>query len=588
MEELWEYSVTREGHVDLSVIIPVLDEEGSLRELYERLVSTLESLPGSYEIVFSDDGSRDRTPQVLKDISHANSRVKVVTLPENLGQHRAILAGFEQSRGQIIVTLDGDLQNHPEDIPRLIQKMGQGYDVVAGWRRGRKDRFYRKVISWVLSWLASGLTGLRLRDYGCMLRAYGRWVFERLSLCGEKSIFIPTFVNRFDVKVAEIEVGHSPRKKGRSKYTLPRLLNLYSDLISDSSLFPPWFVRLLGAFLAMFGLSSRTYGLPKRSPADPADEEKGPEDRSKPIRICVFAYGEIGYVCLEELLREGERVVVVVTHRDEPGERIWFRSVRDLASENLIPVYQPSDANAPQFVGMLRELRPELILSFTYRQVLSREVLEIPAKGAINLHPSLLPKYRGRCPANWVLINGEEETGVTLHYMEERVDSGDMAGQREVKISPDDTIRSLYDKLAQASVELLRDTLPKIRTGELERIPQREEEATYFGGRRPEDGRIDWGKPAQEIYNLIRAVTHPYPGAFFYYRGAKVWCWEAELAEGRGEPGQVLGVNRGDGVLVSCSEGALLLSLLQAEGGEEGPGAHVAEGLGIKEGDILT
>lgn len=571
--------------MNLSVIIPVLDEEGSLRELYGRLVSTLENSPGSFEIVFSDDGSRDRTPEELKDISRADSRVKVVTLPKNLGQHTAILSGFEESQGQIIVTLDGDLQNHPEDIPRLIQKMDQGYDVVAGWRRGRKDRFYRKLISWVLSWLASRLTGVRLRDYGCMLRAYRRWVFERLRLCGEKSIFIPTFVNRFDIKVAEVEVDHSPREKGSSKYTPLRLLHLYFDLISDSSLFPAWSVRVLGAFLAMFGLRRRTYGVPEGSPAH---EERGPQDKSKALRICVFAYGEIGYVCLEELLREGERVVVVVTHRDEPGERIWFRSVRDLSSENLIPVYQPSDANALEFVGMLRELRPELILSFTYRQVLSREVLEIPARGAMNLHPSLLPKYRGRCPANWVLINGEEKTGVTLHYMEERVDSGDMVGQREVEISPDDTIRSLYDKLTQASVELLRDTLPKIGTGELERIPQREEEATYFGGRRPEDGRIDWGKPAQEVYDLIRAVTHPYPGAFFYYRGAKVFCWRGRLAEGKGEPGQVLGVNKGDGILVSCSEGALLLTFLQAEGGEEGPGAQVAEGRGIEDGAILT
>jgi len=231
---------------------------------------------------------------------------------------------------------------------------------------------------------------------------------------------------------------------------------------------------------------------------------------------------------------------------------------------------------------------PDLILSFSYRQILSKEILDIPSRGAFNLHPSLLPKYRGRCPANWVLVNGEGKTGVTLHCMEERVDSGDVIGQVEVEIAPDETIQTLYPKLCKASVQLLRGTLPKLKSGSVERVPQSEAEASYFGRRTPEDGRIDWGRSAQEIYNLVRAVTHPYPGAFSYWEGKKVFCWRARVSEGAvGQPGEVLRVERGEGILVSCSLGALLLQSIQVEGEEEGHAWEMARRLGIRRGVVL-
>lgn len=567
--------------MDISVIIPILDEEENLNTLYDRLISTLGSMGRPFEIVFADDGSRDRSSEILESISSSDRRVKLVTLPANQGQHKAILAGFEHSTGDIVVTLDGDLQNHPEDIPRLVAKTEQGYDVVSGWRRWRRDRFYRKLISWLLSWLASRLTGVALRDYGCMLRAYRRWVFQKLRLFGDRSIFIPTFVSRFGVKVAEVEIGHSPRMGGRSKYSPSKLLNLYFDLISDVSLFPPWPIRILGAFLSVF----RSEGTGRRSEPSSSHHMEGTLRRSGSARICVFAYGEIGYVSLEELIGQGEDVVAVITHKDDPGETIWFRSVRELAARSSIPVYEPEDVNDPDFVSLLKELEPDLILSFTYRQILSKEILNIPPLGCINLHPSLLPKYRGRCPANWVLINGQRKTGVTLHYMEERVDAGDIVGQREVEITEDETIKTLYEKLTGASIRLLRDTLPKVKSRQAERVPQNEEEATYFGGRTPEDGRIDWGKSSQEVYNLVRGVTHPYPGAFFYFGEEKIYCWKASLGNDSGEPGQVLRIEKGKGILVACGEGSLVCRSLQFEGGDEEAGDLLAGTLGIVEGD---
>lgn len=568
--------------LDLSVIIPVLNEEGNLAPLFKRLSSTLEESGGSYEIVFADDGSTDRTPEILRHIGSRDNRVRIVRLGRSVGQHRAILAGFEQSRGTIVVTLDGDLQNHPEDIPRLLDKMGEGYDVVAGWRRRRQDPFHRRAISTVLSWLASRLTRVRLRDYGCMLRAYRRWVFEKMRLEGCSQIFIPTSVNLLGVRVAEVEVGHSMRRTGRSKYGFLSLVGLYLDLVSGFPTFPAWLIRAVRGMLTFFGAERGARERQQwRGRREGVREECG-------WKICVLAYGEIGYVCLEELIKGGETVVAVVTQQDDPEEHIWFRSVKELAGASRIPVYQPRDVNDPAFLKVLKQLGPDIILCFTYRQILSREVLALPPLGALNLHPSLLPKYRGRCPANWVLVKGEKRTGVTLHYMEEKVDAGDMVGQTEVDIAEDDTIQTLYGKLTRASVGLLRDALPKLKSGSAQRVPQNHEEATYFSGRTPEDGRIEWEKPAQETYNLVRAVTHPYPGAFFYCDGQKVFCWKAAVSERSGMPGEVLEVREEGGVLVSCREGAILLESVQVEGGGEEKGADWARRRKVEQGAVLS
>ncbi|HON22427.1 MAG TPA: formyltransferase [Syntrophales bacterium] len=257
------------------------------------------------------------------------------------------------------------------------------------------------------------------------------------------------------------------------------------------------------------------------------------------MRAVVFAYHNMGIAGLEALKRAGFEIPAVFSHADDPDEKCWFASVVSWAQTRDIPVYCPADVNAPAWVARIAALAPEAIFSFYYRKLLGNEILAIPPAGAFNLHGSLLPAYRGRVPVNWVLVNGEEQTGVTLHYMTAKPDAGDIVGQRAVAIDFADTAVTLYEKLCREAVLLLGEVLPLIRAGRAPRIPQDVARATYFGGRKPADGRIDWTWPARRIYNLIRAVTDPYPGAFtFLPDGTKMFVWWGLPDAGPPAPGR--------------------------------------------------
>ncbi len=308
------------------------------------------------------------------------------------------------------------------------------------------------------------------------------------------------------------------------------------------------------------------------------------------MRSVVFAYHDVGYVCLQELLRSGDEVVAVVTHDDAPDEEVWFRSVRQLAEARGVPAYAPDTVNTPAWIERLRAWQPDFLFSFYYRKLLCADILAIPRYGALNLHGSLLPKYRGRCPVNWVLIHDERETGVTLHYMEEKPDRGDIVAQRAVPITDADTALTLFHKLTDAAATLMRDTYPLLRAGRAPRIPQAHAAASYFGGRRPQDGRIDWSQPARAIFNLVRAVTHPYPGAFTSWQGRQLYVWEArplETAAGAGAaPGTIVSV--APHLQVQTGSGPLQLLRVQLAGEAELPGQEWAERHAADKGACLT
>ena len=228
----------------------------------------------------------------------------------------------------------------------------------------------------------------------------------------------------------------------------------------------------------------------------------------------VFAYHNVGARCLRVLLARGVDVRLVVTHIDNPNETIWFANVAAIAAEHGIPVITPDDANVPDVIERIAGLAPEFLFSFYYRSMLSKAVLDLPTRGALNMHGSLLPKYRGRVPVNWAIINGETETGATLHYMTEKPDNGDIVAQTAVPILPDDTAREVFDKVTVAAEIALYNVLPALIAGTAPRIAQNLALGGYFGGRTPEDGRIDWRNRATNIHNLVRAVAPPYPGAF--------------------------------------------------------------------------
>ncbi len=298
------------------------------------------------------------------------------------------------------------------------------------------------------------------------------------------------------------------------------------------------------------------------------------------MRAAVFAYQEIGFVCLEALLETGVEIGCLFTHEDDPDEEIWFRTPVMLAKKHDIPVYMPESLKGEKWVSVIRNLKPDVIFSFYYRKMIPNSILEIPRVGAFNLHGSLLPQYRGRCPVNWVIIAGEAKTGVTLHYMVEKPDAGDIVAQKEVSIEFDDDVLSVYRKLVRAAKELMLDVLPKIKAGTFERLVQTGP-SSYFGGRRPEDGLIDWKQDAVAIYNLTRAVTHPYPGAFTYLDGRKLFIWKAYPVESSEDApaGTVIST---DPLLVKAASGALQLISVQLEGTGEMNAADLASSRPLK------
>ena len=236
----------------------------------------------------------------------------------------------------------------------------------------------------------------------------------------------------------------------------------------------------------------------------------------------VFAYHDVGCRCLRVLLDEQIEVPLIITHRDRPEERIWFASVAALARARAIYTITPDDPNTPEIVERIRGLSPDFLFSFYYRLMLGAPLLAIPGKGAFNVHGSLLPKYRGRVPVNWAIIHGETETGATLHEMVEKPDAGRIVDQEAVAILPDDLAVDVFGKVTEAAERVLRRSLPKLADGSAVLRAQDLSQGGYFGGRRPEDGRIDWSASAKRVHDLVRAVAPPYPGAFTEVEGIRL------------------------------------------------------------------
>ena len=239
--------------------------------------------------------------------------------------------------------------------------------------------------------------------------------------------------------------------------------------------------------------------------------------------------------------------------------------MRELAEQRGI-ICLTSDISLPENIERVREISPDFILSFYYRNMIKPQVLEIPVGGALNLHGSYLPKYRGRVPVNWAVINGESETGATLHYMVEQPDAGDIVDQEKIPINFTDTAHDVFGTLTEAAVKVIGRTWPLLRDGCAPRIPMDLKAGSYYGGRKPADGRIDWNRSAVQIYNLIRGVTHPYPGAFTFLGDKKVIVWSAWPVEGSGDPGRIQSQNP---LRIATGFGLLELKTLQIEGEPE-------------------
>ena len=309
------------------------------------------------------------------------------------------------------------------------------------------------------------------------------------------------------------------------------------------------------------------------------------------MRIIIIGPTLLTRKCLEALIKDGrDEIIAVYTLEDSLcNEKSRFVLMDDLAKQNNILLYKITDINDKSAVNQIKESSPDVIFELGWSQIISKDILSIPKKGCIGVHASLLPKNRGAASLNWALIRGDKKTGVTLFYLAERPDDGDIIAQKEFDIDDRDDISTLHSKSDIASAELLLENIDDIRNDTVRRIKQDPKEVTYTARRKPEDGVIDWNTDSRQIYNWIRAQTHPFPGAFTFWKKKKLYVWQSQIENSvtQGKPGEIFKIENKKGIFVITKDGLLLIKRAQLEHGVEMWADDLAEKYGIKLGDIL-
>lgn len=310
------------------------------------------------------------------------------------------------------------------------------------------------------------------------------------------------------------------------------------------------------------------------------------------MRTIFIGTVEISWHCLEVLVDMGEDVCAIFTMPRERAATISaYKSFEDLAVRCGCPLYETASVNSDEALATMRALAPEIIYVIGWPRLVKRPLIELPDKGCFGVHTSLLPKYRGGAPVNWGLIHGETQWGITLMYLGEGADNGDIVAQAEFPISLEDTCKTVHAKSTAAALRLLRQYVPLLAEGCAPRQPQNAAEATFFPQRKPAQGIIDWNRTAMEQYNWIRALTHPYPGAFTYTPdGRALYLWSAEipggetLAASSAAPGTILGMAPGRGVAVATTDRPLIVTSMQPEGEAEKSPEEWVSALALAEG----
>lgn len=295
---------------------------------------------------------------------------------------------------------------------------------------------------------------------------------------------------------------------------------------------------------------------------------------------------------LEMLVKEGYEVVAAVTQPDKPkgrGNKMAAPPVKEFALKHQIKVLQPEKIRTPEFMDQIRAFKPDLLITAAYGKILTKELLEVPVYGCINVHGSLLPAYRGAAPINWAVINGERKTGITTMYTDVGIDTGDMLLKKELEIAPDMTVGELHDKMAVLGAEVLMNTLTALKNGTLQRIPQEDSQSSYAPMMNKELGHIDWNKSALVIHNLVRG-TDPWPGAYTFLLGNRMRVWKTSLMPGKSDAGidngKILNVDD-EGILVKCPDGNLLIKEVQFDSSKRMSVRDYIRGHEINEGETL-
>jgi methionyl-tRNA formyltransferase len=294
---------------------------------------------------------------------------------------------------------------------------------------------------------------------------------------------------------------------------------------------------------------------------------------------------------LEMLVNEGYEVAAAVTQPDKPkgrGNKLTAPPVKEFALKHGINVLQPEKIKTPEFIEQIRLLKPDLLITAAYGKILSKDLLEVPSRGCINVHGSLLPSYRGAAPINWAVINGEKKTGITTMFTDVGLDTGDMLLKKELEISADMTVGELHNKMAILGAEVLKETLFELKNGTLKRIPQEDAESTYAPMMNKELGLIDWNKTAQEVHNLVRG-TDPWPGAYTFLNGNRMRVWKTSLTNDKNNGhtnGYIIKVSN-EGILVKCSDENILIEEVQFDSSKRMSVRDYIRGHQIDAGEIL-
>jgi len=307
------------------------------------------------------------------------------------------------------------------------------------------------------------------------------------------------------------------------------------------------------------------------------------------MRILFVGGVEMGRACAEKLLLDKFGIAGIFCLPQSQSHRSGYADFSPLGKKYGVPVFKYDDINHAEAVEKIRQLAPDVIVLIGWSGIIGEEILAIPKRGVLGHHPTLLPRHRGNAPIPWTLINGLSRSGVTLFFLEKEIDKGDIAGQKEFSITLEDDAASVYAKATKATIELLPKVLRDMEAGKLVRIPQDPRKASRWGKRKPEDGIIDWNCMAVYLHNWVRGLTHPYPGAFTFHSGKKLFIWKAKItpskSAGNAAPGTVL--ESGKKLVVKCGDGALEILKLQPEGGKETGASSSAASLGLKKGDLL-
>lgn len=308
------------------------------------------------------------------------------------------------------------------------------------------------------------------------------------------------------------------------------------------------------------------------------------------MNIVYMGTPAIAAVILKDLHEAGHRIIGAVTQQDKPkgrGNQVQYSAVKEMALSLNIPVFQPRRVKEPEFIEILKQLNPDVIVVAAFGQILSKVILELPKFGCINVHASLLPKYRGSAPIQWSIIEGEEKTGITIMHMDEGIDTGDMISKKEITLSPKETFGTLHDKLAEAAGPLLIQALADIEAGRATRTRQGDSNSMYARILDKSLGHIDFSQPAIKIERLIRGLN-PWPSAFTFLEGKmlKIWDADVEPAQENGAPGEIIAVRK-DAVLVQTGEGILAVKELQLEGKKRMTSESFLRGYEVKANTVL-